>query len=438
MTWQVPGHGNLVLSTSTLMVRDEPYHLPVEMARGTLNRLRNQRAAWEMAGLVVEPGIDEMIRSATQSLVEATTNQRSPAKAAVAADQSVACSLDAIHQLGRQYTEQALSVRRRNGVKLSTFFAGNLGTHVPGEAGTKVLAGSFNAAVVPMSWSVLEANAGAPDWGRTDAQIQWCANNKLKVCAGPLLKLDRLNLPDWLFLWEDDIAQVQSYIQKHLEAVVRRYKGKVHVWHAAAGTNLMDVLGLEEEQRLRLTVSAIDAIRAVDPRTPIILSFDQPWGEYMGRQSFDLAPLHFADALVRAELGLAGIGLEINLGYWPGGTLPRDLIEISLQIDRWAMLGMPLVVTLTVPSSSAADPRAQLPVEVLSSTPGTLDPRTQSVLVDKIVTLLLAKQCVQGIIWNQLHDGQRHPFPHGGLIDSQGIAKPVLQALAAIRREHLL
>ena len=33
--WQVEGHGRVLLSTSSLMERERPYHLPVELARGT-------------------------------------------------------------------------------------------------------------------------------------------------------------------------------------------------------------------------------------------------------------------------------------------------------------------------------------------------------------------------------------------------------------------
>src|SRR5438477_9911553 len=40
--WRAAGHGQLTLSTATLIEREAPYLLPVELARGTLNRLRNQ------------------------------------------------------------------------------------------------------------------------------------------------------------------------------------------------------------------------------------------------------------------------------------------------------------------------------------------------------------------------------------------------------------
>jgi len=34
--WHVEGHGQLALSTGTLVERWEPYHLPLELARGTI------------------------------------------------------------------------------------------------------------------------------------------------------------------------------------------------------------------------------------------------------------------------------------------------------------------------------------------------------------------------------------------------------------------
>ena len=93
-------------------------------------------------------------------------------------------------------------------------------------------------------------------------------------------------------------------------------------------------------------------------RTPVVISFDQPWAEYLATNDYDLSPLHFADALVRAELGVGGVALEMNLGYWPGGCLPRDLLAISRHLDRWSLLGIPLIVYLTMPSSADHDPQA--------------------------------------------------------------------------------
>ena len=61
----------------------------------------------------------------------------------------------------------------------------------------------------------------------------------------------------------------------------------------------------------------------------------------------------------------------------------------------------------------------------------------QQETVEWLVPLLLAKQCVQAIVWNQLHDGTAHAFPHGGLFDAQGHPKPALDVLTEVRKTHL-
>jgi hypothetical protein len=202
--------------------------------------------------------------------------------------------------------------------------------------------------------------------------------------------------------------------------------------------NAGDVLSLSEEQRLRLAVLSVQATRQADPRIPCVLWIDQPWAEFMGAKSCDLSPLHFADALVRADLGLAGLGLEINLGYYPGGTQPRDLLDVSRMIDRWSCLGLPLLVTLVIPSGSGADPHARSAARVLPLAPGgQVSVASQSVWVAELLPLLLSKQSVQGVWWNQLLDSQPHEFAHGGLFDQQGHGKSVLQSLQTARRQHL-
>ena len=165
------------------------------------------------------------------------------------------------------------------------------------------------------------------------------------------MQIDRSAVPDWLYLWEGDDEAVVKFAADYVSAAVTRYRGKVHLWQCAARLNVSDVLGLSEEQRLRLVVIAVEAVRQADPRMPVVLVIDQPCAEFMGERECDLSPLHFADALVRAEIGLSAIGLEINLGYWPGGTALRDVLELGRQIDRWSLLGMPLLITLTLPSA---------------------------------------------------------------------------------------
>lgn len=436
---EVAGHGQLMLSTASLMERSRPYHLDVELARGTLNRLLNQVAGWESMGMSVPAAVRGAIAESRRFLALAATNQDHPDQAAEHARGAIGVALDGVQWLSDAYVEQALAARHQQAGKLGTLLGVNLGSARFSDAIARQIAPTFNTALVPLSWRAIEATEGQRDWSLCDAQIEWARAAGLKVCGGPLLQVDRWSLPDWMYLFgEGDEDSFRSCVSEHIQAVVDRYRGKVHLWQCAARLNTSNDFDHSEEDRLRLAVMTVECIRRVDARTPLVITIDQPWGSFMSREEVDLSPLHFADALVRADLGLAGIGLEINFGYLPHGTEPRDPLEFGRQFDRWAMLGLPLLVTLTAPSSTASDPQALIQATAVNySAAEVLNPQAAGQWGQSYLSVLLAKQPVQGIIWNQLLDSQSHAWPHGGLFDAQDRGKPILEVLESLRRSHL-
>src|SRR5262245_66668144 len=113
----------------------------------------------------------------------------------------------------------------------------------------------------------------------------------------------------------------------------------------------------------------------------------------MLHREVQLSPLHFADTLVRADLGLSGFGLEINLGYVPGGTFPRDLTALCYLVDRWSGFNLPLVLQLTFPSSEAEDPLAEIQARPLPTlTSNAITAELQRDWATALVPVLLAKQ----------------------------------------------
>jgi hypothetical protein len=433
--WFVANRGELVLSTTCLRERREPYLLPVELARGVLNRLRNQLEVWKASGMQVGETAPRLLHEATSHFIRAAVTQATPVESAQAAQLAIEIGLDATDHLTLDYSSQLMAVRRRQTPKLGTLFAGNLETRSPGEDFTRAFRRTFNSAMVQPNWAEIEANAGQRRWESVDDRMEWCADRGYKIVMGPLLDLGRRSTPDWLYLWEGDVDSLEGYIYDHIKHTVERYQGRTHVWLASSRMNALQSLALSEEQRLRLTVGSIDAIRRQDAKTPVIVSFDQPWGDHLGRGDWDLSPLHFADALVRAELGVSGLGLEINWGYWPGGSPERDLLELVRLIDRWSALNLPLIVFLSAPSGDGADPQASFNARPVVPQPS---PERQLQQVEKLIAVFSAKPWVHGVVWRQIRDAAPHDFPHGGLFDHGDRAKPALAALAAFRKENLV
>jgi hypothetical protein len=435
--WRIAQGGPVLIGTSTLMERDEPYLLEVELARGMVNVLRTQLAQWETIGLVVPDELREHIAEATRSFARAATNQEERATAAEWAEKALVLATDAMDRLADEYGRQAIAFRRTQPRQFASWFGVQLSARLPNANVARQVASAFNMVSVPLSWRSIEATEGRRQWKEADEQVAWAKSAGLRISAGPLLELDDRGVPDWTYLWEGDFNSILAFMLDHVRAVVERYRGKVHLWQVAARMTHGHALGLSEESRLQVAAKAINAVRQLDPTTPLVVTFDQPWAEYLAHEHLDLAPLHFADALVRADLGLSGVGLELNIGYHPGGSVHRGPLAISRLVDTWSLLELPILVTLTLPSSTVEDPLANRKVRVISSEGDAVTPESQRDWINRHVPLLLAKNVVQVVQWNQLSDATPHYYPHGGLFDAQDKPKPALEALKQIRRTHL-
>ncbi|MDZ4819357.1 MAG: hypothetical protein SGJ20_10330 [Planctomycetota bacterium] len=413
--WNTQHYGPLALTTGTLMDRERPYLLPVELARGTLNRMRNQAALWSWAGMKISDDFLAAQKEAIRLFSHAAINQHAARKAADLAEQSIDATLLAAHHLAQAYARQAADSRNRLTPRMAILQGARLDQNVPIDPGFELLIEASNTVCVPFSWKQIEVNQKSRNWELCDAQVAWCQAHRMRVLCGPLLNLHAGQTPAWLrrdLPFDELLDQATEFLQ----AAVQRYRGHVHLWQCAAAINCGTALDLNEEQRLRLAVKAIEVVRAADPRAPVVISFAQPWGEYLRDESYELSPIHFADALSRGDLGLSGIGLEIDLGLSSGQTLPRDPLEFSRQLDRWSSLNLPLLIFLTVPSDSSGF---------------TL--QSQADWVENYVPVLLGKQAVQAILWTQLQDLESNASDRG-LFDSIGAAKPALEALTGLRR----
>ncbi|TWU24712.1 endo-1,4-beta-xylanase [Bythopirellula polymerisocia] len=435
--WLLDGQGRCFLATATLMERTLPYQLEVELARGLIQRIRNRLFIWQWLGMEVPALLQEHLSDATLLFSRAATNQGDPTIAAEKANEAITLALRTSEELVAEYARQATASRLHQ-TPVSTLMGVSLGPHLPSVEVRRRLVEACNIVQLPISWRAIEQSEGKRNWKQTDDQLAWCQKAGLKVSAGPLLQLDDRGIPDWMVLWDGDFDNLMKLLLDHVRAVVTRYAGRVHLWLVASRINTGKMLSLEEEQRLHLVANALDLVRRLDPRTPTVVSFDQPWGEYLASQSDDLAPSHYADALVRADLGISGFALEINAGFDPGGSFHRPTIEWGKLLDQWSMWGLPLMVSISTASDSNRDPKARKNIEVeLPIGFQVTGQDSQRHWAGSVLPLLLARSAVQVIIWNQLSDAEPHEFPHAGLFDAKQKAKPTLEMMCDLRKSLL-
>lgn len=428
--WSVRERGELLLATATLMEREAPYFLEVELARGVNNRVRNQLAAWQQLGLQPTEELLAEVRAATHAFCQAAARMHDPPAAAAAAEQAIDLGAAAADRLAACYAEQALGHRLSMAGRLNTLLGVGLSCEVPPTGVQQPIVDAFQLVAVPAAWRTVEASEGERHWKMADEQVRWAQQNKLRVVGGPLLEFDERRVPDWTYLWEGDFDTLSALMIDHVRNVVQRYRGKIHIWHVASRLNRPHVLSLNDEDRLQVVAMAIRAVRELDPRTPVVVSFDQPWAEYMATQQVDLAPVHYADALVRADLGLSGLGLEMNVGPQPWATAPRLPIDFSRLIDQWGQFELPLFLQFTVDNQTSHG---------LDQARGGGDGKTTSGRADWVerhLPTILAKNSVQVVLWNQLSD-RGAEFPHAGLFDDHDQPKPVFNALQGLRKQFL-
>ena len=288
------------------------------------------------------------------------------------------------------------------------------------------------------SWADIETDAGVLDFDAADAALAVATATAKNIIAGPIIDFRERLMPHWLYRIEDDFSDFYNATLSFVEKVVRRFRGRVNVWNCADGLNTPGPLPISDEHAMKLAVGILQTVRRCDPNTAAILSFDQPCGEYLARHRNGISPMHFADAIARSGLGMAGFGLGFRLGYRDTGTQPRSALDINMTIDRWATLGMPMMVTLGVPGGVGSDTRALAPADTLEYASRTQDPEAEQLRVaGPIVRTLLAKPMVHGVVWDGWHDARSHVNSHAGLIAPDGHHRPMMDYLVRLRNDFL-
>ncbi len=437
--YPVAGFGRLIVSTATLRENETPYCLALELARGKICQVRNQLAVWESLGMQISEDFAVAHRLSHRLFAQATGAKSDLAECSRLADEAIAKSHEAAAKLTKSYVRQRLAVRFKRTPQLPVSFGCQLNQEDLKLDNSLNLTDLFNAVAVPVEWSRIEPEEGTYHWENCDAVVNWAHDRKLMMRAGPLLDFSEHGLPSWLQQWGHDFYNLQSFISDFVETAVSRYTGKVRVWELATRANVGGAFKLNEEERLSLLARTLEVARQVDGEAQFFLRIEQPWGEYQSYGEHRLSPIQFVDALLRFGTGLAGVNLEIPIGFGGRGNGPRDLLDFSRLIDQWTVLEVPLHVTLCAPSGVGPDSLASDECEV-QQLDGAVkwDGSAQARWITEYVSLLMAKQSVVGINWSHLSDASPHIFPNGGLLDARNRTKPGLEALSRCRTGQVL
>lgn len=428
--------GHFVGLSATLMERERPYDLITELMRGKLLQVRNTLMDWQNAGLQTSSALTGQLKRATQAFTALLFNGNSLNYPQVQA--ALAEAYAAARILVKSYTNQVFALRESRGLKAETHLSCRLGTTPPDEATTRAIEGLFTSFTLPVSWPLLEPEQDHWNWEPLDQILAWAESRDVALTAGPLLDFSTAQLPPWLWLWERDLPRIVTFVCRFVEKVIRRYRGRIRRWHLTAASNYGSVLSLNEDELLGLTFRLTETVRQIDPGLEVLIGIAQPWGDYMAPSDVSYSPIHFADTLIRGELNLAALDMEMICGITPRGSYMRDMLECSRLYDLYAPLGIPIQLTFGYPAQEDADPAADPELHVGGGRwPGGFTPEGQADWLTQMLSLALCKPYVRSIQWVCLTDSQPHQFPHCGLFDAQGQPRPALAALKQLREKYV-
>lgn len=415
--------GEMLVCTGTLPVRERPYELLTELARGTLNRLRNQISIWGEGGLDIGDSIHYQVGSSTTLLSESILCRDSVHRDDVAG-QSIEKSMDAMFELSNAFGEQICEFRRGH-EEMSKFWL----------------------ATVAGVGEQFETSLRHPDFDLVELELHpECPTQEKRLDAGQAEDLGkRIIVGPWLdasnggmsqrLINLDDYLSRKDHLVNQCRQQLDRLPSTTSLIHVASGLNGIGHRHLSYPQQLQVTVDMMRAIEESRVELPTMVSFDFPWAERLAGAVGGVHPLQIADSLLRQGLPISFLGLDISLDFWPNGCAVRDPLQWIDLVDVWAQLGLPLILCFRAPTGTVGDSNSKDGAENrrVNQSRSNLTDEMRIEFLNTVLPMMVARPTVHGLIWRQWQDKDDRRFPNGGFFDDAGNEKPIAQVFKKMR-----
>ncbi len=437
LLWDAGSCGAYLLETTRLAPREKPYILNVELARMRLMKIVQKQEDWTLFDLPQAQPYELRLREAQSLLAEAISRQDEPRLAAALADDALARAIVLSEELSTFHSEILLAKRRSANAFARYIFGCRVDVGVRNQRYREMLASNFDHAVLPMPWKLIAPREGIIDTEEVDGWAESLSRRRIPVVAGPLINFDESELPDWLFIWENDFETLRDLAFEHVQTLVQRYRRAVSLWNVVSGISMNRAVTLSFEQMIDLTRLLVTQVKNALPGARTLVTVPMPFGEYNARNPTSMPPLHYAEMLSQSGTSLDGFAIELELGVPQPGMFLRDLFQISCLLDRFSTLGRPLFITaLCVPGRWSPDPADRSEGRLDPSQAGRWrrpwDAQLQADWMEAVYHIALSKPFVETVAWGNLADIE-HTVPGGGLLDDMYQPKTSFERLMKIR-----
>jgi len=439
--WPLREGVRVLLRTALLQDAEEPYLLPLELARGRVADLWRKRDEWGYVFGGPTPEVEREFEEVRLLLAKAQVVRASARAAADLAQEVLARSVALGEKMALEDAHQGIDIRRRQGGLANVDFGCHWDLAEADDALRERFGQTFNYASVPFTWRVIEPREQEYAWDWHDRVIDWLEGAGIVIKGASPVRFVEAALPDWVWIWENDFETVRDLVFDHIERCVQRYRGRVDHWDAVTGLHVENCLNFSLDRIIEMTRICAHAVKRTDPSATVVLNLVEPWGEYYARNQRSIWPYHYAEMCMNAGVAFDAVGLELMFGAGGFGHATRDLLQVSDLLDRFGGLGKPVHVTACgVPSALGPDPRAVLRDEEDSPAAcgtwrGPWDEVVQSDWADAFYRVAISKPFVRAVSWRDFSDAAPHYLPHGGLVRGDGRPKIAYQRLGRLRQE---
>lgn len=429
LLWPVEGCGHLLLSTTRLPERKNPYILNVELARAKLMEIIVKREEWGVFG--ASDKSMELVRQSERFFVDSLKNISNPEKASVLADKSLKKGILYAERLAGRHSELILGARCKN----NSLNRHSLGCCIDpdlmvSEQYRKRVFEMFGSVMIPMSWAKLEPERGEYDFDSIDRCIEGLAGRRLAVCAGPLLVFNKENLPKWILKGKANFEKIRESCYEFVHEVVARYSDHIHAWRVISGVNVHNIFGFNYEQVVEITRTATLAAKSSNGKSRKIIEILMPWGEYYTDGNDAIAPLMYADMVLQSGISFDAFGLEMHFGKDADGMRVRDMMQISSKLDSLGAMGKPLQITgVAIPDKPSGEEERAGGVWHKP-----WNAAVQAEWIEQFYKIALGKLFVASITYSVLADSGSEELAGSGLLNSELGAKKAFLSIAKLQK----
>ncbi len=440
--YQTEKFGRLMVCTGSLLA-DHDYDLLLELARGTLNRARNQISNWDEGGLTIKADVHQKILKATKHLGTALMS-RNVGQRDDLARESIELTLEAVFELSQAFGDQVAGYRQSH-AGVERFWVACTAPSNPAYDGyfeqeTQV--------VPPGAKRAAEENAEPLDGLLGDFSGEPFDQVRVKptqlggdqplptqrpMIVGPFLDTSAGGMEERLVECDDFRAR-RALVLNTMRNTVDSLPPNVSMLHLVSGINGLGHRHLNYAQQLQLTVDMLSLREEMELQTPTMISFDFPWAERLAGAVGGIHPLQVADSLLRQGVRTSYLGLEMNLDYGTTGSAFRDPLQWIDLVDVWAQLSVPLVLCLRMPSGVSSNVLGQNKNRLVCQPGDGMTDQQRIKMLQTVLPMMAARPMVAGLMWQQWRDDDDMRFPFGGLVSGEEAEKPIFEMLRQFRK----